>query len=103
MTRDGTSKFRPADPALKLASGSNQPQPFERGPQSALADADIDIEFCASQVECGLIDLKSSRECCAAAQFAANSDQFLLLLPRFRGKDGVAYRGSTWRHGATEN
>jgi len=57
MTRDGTSKFRPADPALKLASGSNQPQPFERGVQSALAGIYIDIDLRRSQAKFGLIDL----------------------------------------------
>jgi hypothetical protein len=53
-------QFRPADPTLKLASGSNQPQPFERGLQSALATLDIDIDFRGSQVECPSIDLKTA-------------------------------------------
>jgi hypothetical protein len=54
--RDGTS-IPSCRPASKLASGSNQPQPFERGLQSALAARDNATDPIGSQADSGLIDL----------------------------------------------
>jgi hypothetical protein len=83
VTWDGTSKFRPADPASKLASGSNQPQPFERGLQSALADADIDIDLCGSQAECGLIDLIIAADAAPQHNFRPSAASFYFSCRNF--------------------